>query len=61
MPEKLKTGNTEEMLENISEDTEKESGTEISETTENTSDAQTQNMSWKIRDMSIPPTAISVS
>ena len=31
-----------EMLENISEDTEKESGTEISETTENTSDAQTQ-------------------
>lgn len=49
------------MLENISEDTEKESGTEISETTENTSDAQTQNMSWKIRNMSIPPTAISVS
>lgn len=42
MSEKLKTGNTEEMLENISEDTEKESGTEISETTENTSDAQTQ-------------------
>ena len=61
MPEKLKTGNTEEMLENISEDTEKESGTEISETTENILMHRQKNISWKIRDMSIPPTAISVS
>ncbi len=61
MPEKLKTGNTEEMLENISEDTEKNQVQKSLKLQKILLMHRHKNMSWKIRDMSIPPTAISVS
>lgn len=61
MPEKLKTGNTEEMLETYQKTQKKNQVQKSLKLQKILLMHRHKNMSWKIRDMSIPPTAISVS